>query len=69
MNWISSSFNISNFISSGSQAFGRIDVLEKLCKVQRKTAVLVCIFIKVQTSNLKSETLIKKETEAQVLSC
>ena len=56
------SSNISNFISSRLQVFGRIDVLKKLCKVHRKTPALECILIKMQASNIRFEILIKKET-------
>ena len=57
MHWISRSFNISNFISSGSQVFSRIDVLKKLRKVQRKTPALKCILIKMQTLTFFVEQL------------
>ena len=61
------SSNISNFISSRFQVFGRINVLKKLCKVHRKTPVLECILMKMQASNIRFEILIKKE--APVLPC
>ena len=47
MKWISRSFNISNFISSHSQVFGRIDVPKKLRKIHVKALVLECTFNKV----------------------
>ena len=61
--------DISNFISSPSQVFGRIDVLQKLHNIQRKTSELEYILIKLQASNFQSETLIRKETPAKVFSC
>ena len=58
----SRSFNISNLV------FGCIDVLKKSLKIHRKTPVLECILIKMQASNLQSETLIKKrDTSTGVL--
>ena len=63
MNWISSSFNVSKFISSPSQVFGRIDVLEKLRQVHKKTPMLEYVLIKMHSSNLQSEILIKRLRE------
>ena len=69
MNRIGRSFNISNFISSRSQVFGRADVFKRLRNIHMKAPVLECILIKLQASNLQSETLIKKGTPEQVFSC
>ena len=60
------SFNISNFILNRSQVFNQINVPKKLHVVFiGKTCVLECVLIKLQASNLQSETLIKKEISAQ----
>ena len=62
MNWISQSFNISDFISSRSKVFGGIDVIKKLLKSHKKIPVCSSVFsITLQASNLLSESLIKKE--------
>ena len=62
----SASFNISNFILNHSQVFNQINVPKKLHAVFiGKTCVLECVLIKLQASNLQSETLIKKEISAQ----
>ena len=69
MNWIRRSSNISKFISSRLQAFGRIDVLKKSHKVHRTTPVLEFLLLKMQASNLQSENLIKGEIQAQAFPC
>ena len=67
MNWISTFFNISNFISSRSQVFRRRAVFKRLRKVHRKTLVLEWILIKMQASNLQFQTLIKDTLKAYFL--
>ena len=69
MNWISQSFDISNFVSSRLKFFSGIDFLKKLLKLHKKTPVCSSVFsITLQASNLPAENLIKKETPAQVFS-
>ena len=67
MNWISQSFNISNFISSRSQVFDQLGVPKNFTrKIQMKKLVLKPVFSKLQASNVKLATFITKETSAQV---
>ena len=65
------SCNNSNFISSCSHVFGGIDVLAKLRKnPQWNTHALNSVsLVKLPSSNLLAETLIKKKSQAQMFSC
>ena len=67
MNWISQSFNISNFITSRSQVFDHLGVLKNFSrKIHMKKLVLKSVFNKFQASNVQLATFITKETSAQV---